>query len=31
VSGNELNVCVGCHSKAGPGSSGHDFVFTQVK
>lgn len=30
-SGAPKDTCVSCHEGAGPGISGHDFVYTQVK
>jgi hypothetical protein len=30
-SGKPATSCVACHSGAGPGSLGHDLVFTQVR
>ena len=31
TAGPPKDICVGCHSLAGPNHFGHDFVFTQVK
>ncbi len=30
ASGPPKDICVGCHSLAGPNHFGHDFVFTQI-
>lgn len=31
ANGPGVALCTGCHSRAGTGTTGHDFVFTQVK
>ncbi len=31
ANGTGVSLCTGCHSRAGTSTSGHDFVFTQVK